>query len=403
MLPATVRPGALAAPLLTGAAFLIGPIGFLAPLGLAPLLIVVALGLATIAVLERRLPAPPIDFAVGFGLLCTLGLVSVLWAIDPWHSFVRALRLIGECVEGFLLIDAAGRLDAAARRRVLTSLALGLLLMIVLAVTDALLTQRMMRWLRGTITPATVGNRGATVLALMMWPIVLFLARRHGRWAAVGGWILGAIGVTACLSASAHLALAVATILFLCALRWGGIVARAGLVLVPVAVLTMPVVPILMPPDAPLLPHALLKPSAIHRLVIWHFTDTRIVEKPMLGWGLDSARAMPGGNHFTVVVGPDGQAQRYEQLPLHPHNGALQVWLELGAIGALIGALIALVVVSRLTPVSLAPAERAVGLAVFASAAVELSLSYGIWQSWWIAALWLAGFMVALTVEDRSA
>ncbi|MEJ0067893.1 MAG: hypothetical protein WDO24_03180 [Pseudomonadota bacterium] len=91
---------------------------------------------------------------------------------------------------------------------------------------------------------------------------------------------------------------------------------------------------------------------------------------------------MPGGKNFTVVVDPDGQPQRYEQMPLHPHNGALQVWLELGAVGALVGALIALVVLSRLTPDRLAPAERAVGLATFATAAVELSLSYGIWQSW---------------------
>jgi O-antigen ligase len=398
----SVRPARAAAPLLTGAAFLVGPLGFLAPLGLAPLLIAVALGLATIAVLERRLPAPPVDLAAVFGLLCALALASVTWAIDPWQSFVRALRLVGECTEGFLLIDAAGRLDAAERRRVLTGLALGLGLMIVLAVTDALLTQRMMRWLRGTITPATVGNRGATVLALMMWPTILFLARQSGgRGAALGGWILGAIGIAACLSASAHLALAVATITFLVARRWGRAMARAALVLAPVLVLTMPLVPVLSPPDAPLLPRALLKPSAIHRLVIWHFTDTRIAERPLVGWGLDAARAMPGGKDFTTLVDPAGQPQRYEQLPLHPHNGALQLWLELGAAGALVGALIALVVLARLTAARLAPAERAVGLATFAAAAVELSLSYGLWQSWWIAALWFAGFAVLLVRTDR--
>jgi len=44
----------------------------------------------------------------------------------------------------------------------------------------------------------------------------------------------------------------------------------------------------------------------------------------------------------------------------------------------------------------LAPAERAVGLATFAAAAVELSLSYGLWQSWWIATLWLTSFVVVL-------
>ncbi|MEJ0067892.1 MAG: hypothetical protein WDO24_03175 [Pseudomonadota bacterium] len=244
----SVRPARAAAPLLTGAAFLLGPVGFLAPLGLAPLLIAVALGLATIAVLERRFPAPPVDFLAAFGLLCTLALASVLWAIEPWQSFVRALRLVGECAEGFLLIDAAGRLDAAERRRVLAGLALGLGLMIVLALTDALLTQRMMRWLRGTITPATVGNRGATVLALMMWPTVLFLARMRGRlggWlgsrgAAIGGWILATIGIVACLererasgAGGRH-----DHVPGRAALRQA--VARVALVLVPALVLLMP-------------------------------------------------------------------------------------------------------------------------------------------------------------------
>jgi len=94
--------------------------------------------------------------------------------------------------------------------------------------------------------------------------------------------------------------------------------------------------------------------------------------------------------------------QRYEHLPLHPHNGALQVWLELGAVGALVGALIVLVVVSRLTSEALTPTARAAGLAAFATAAIEMSLSYGIWQSWWIATLWFTGFMVLLARGDAA-
>ena len=77
------------------------------------------------------------------------------------------------------------------------------------------------------------------------------------------------------------------------------------------------------------------KDSAGHRLLIWSFVGTRISERPALGWGLDSSRAIPGGKY---EIRP-GQAR----LPLHPHNAALQIWLELGGIGALpAAALIAL-------------------------------------------------------------
>jgi exopolysaccharide production protein ExoQ len=399
----SLPPGRAAAPLLTVAAFLLGPIGFLAPLGLAPLLIVVALGLAAIAVLERRLPAPPIDLAVGLTLLCTLGLSSVVWAIDPQQTMVRALRLVGECIEGVLLVDAASRLDATERRRILTGLALGLAVMIALAFTDAWLGRGLMRWLHGPLTPPTASNRGATVLALMMWPALVFLARTRGRWVALGGWALAASGIAVGLAASAHLALAVASVTFLAALRLRSAAARILLVAAPALVLAMPLVPLLTPPDQPLLPRAMIKPSAMHRLVIWHFTDTRIAEKPLLGWGLDAARAMPGGKEFRILPNPSSQVERYEQMPLHPHNGALQVWLELGGVGALIGALIVLVVLSRLTPATLAPAARAAGLASFMAAAIEVSLSYGIWQSWWIAALWFASFAVLLVRDEPPA
>ena len=38
------------------------------------------------------------------------------------------------------------------------------------------------------------------------------------------------------------------------------------------------------------------KDSAGHRLEIWHFAGQRIAERPLLGWGLDASRAIPGGN-----------------------------------------------------------------------------------------------------------
>ena len=400
--PRSGMPARAAAPLLTVAAFLAGPIGFLAPLALAPLLIVVGLGLAVICALERRLPAPPIDLAVALALLCTLGLASTLWAIDPMHSLTRALRLVGECVEGVLLLDAADRLDAVERRRVLGGLALGLGVTIALADIDAWWGRGLLHWLHGPGTPMTASDRGTTVLAVLMWPAALFLAGRR-RWLGIGFWLLGALAVVAGLSASAYLALAVAAATFGIAWALRRTAARVALVLVPALMIAMPLVPVLTPPEHPLLPRALLKPSAMHRLVIWQFADGRIVEKPLLGWGLDSARAIPGGKMFRILIDPVQGEQRYEQLPLHPHNGALQLWLELGALGALVGALVALVPLSRLAEPALATGPRAAGLACCAAAGVVLSLSYGIWQSWWIAALWLAAFAVKLAVADPPA
>jgi hypothetical protein len=157
----------------------------------------------------------------------------------------------------------------------------------------------------------------------------------------------------------------------------------------------------------PKIPSASLPPSAVHRLVIWDFAAARIAEKPITGWGLEASRAMPGGRALPDAATLDrlniaNPAQRealalphVEVMPLHPHNGALQLWLELGGIGALIGAALMLalgVAASR----SAAPAA---GAGMLASAAVTGMLSFGLWQAWWVASLLLA--MVALDGEPR--
>jgi len=398
-----VRPAGATAPLLTVAAFLTGPLALLAPLGLAPLLTVVAAGLAVIAGLQRRLPVPSADLAASLALLCALALASGLWAVDSGHSLARAGRLVGECVEGLLLVDAGARLTPPERRRVLTALALGLAVLVVLAVADWGVAGGLTRWMHGSRARVSANNRGATVLAITMWPALVWLWRARGRGLALAGWGVAAVGVAACASESAQLALAVASLGFLVAWRLGRAAAQTMVVLASAAVIAMPLLPFIVPPPMPLAPDRLLKPSAVHRLVIWRFADERIGERPLLGWGLDASRAIPGGEQRVVMPDGAGHLLQLQLMPLHPHNGALQVWLELGAVGALVGALLTMVATSRLAVPSLDPAVRAAGLAAFTAAAIELSLSYGMWQSWWIAALWLAAFAVQLTVADPTA
>jgi O-antigen ligase len=125
--------------------------------------------------------------------------------------------------------------------------------------------------------------------------------------------------------------------------------------------------------------------SGLHRLHIWLFVVRRIEDRPLLGWGLDSARSMPGGRD--LLLGEQAT------LPLHPHNAALQVWLELGAVGAILMAAIALAIGQAVWRLS-DPVARAGAAAVYAAAFVVLSASFGVWQNWWLAAL---GIVVALT------
>jgi O-antigen ligase len=134
--------------------------------------------------------------------------------------------------------------------------------------------------------------------------------------------------------------------------------------------------------------------SVWHRAEIWSFVAGRIAERPLLGWGLDSSRAMPGGKDKV-----DGAN---EVLPLHPHNGILQLWLELGAIGAAIGAAIAMRAAWRATDPDEDPATRFAMAGSLAAALAVYATAYGAWQGWWMATLWLvAAFASASTRAGR--
>ena len=103
------------------------------------------------------------------------------------------------------------------------------------------------------------------------------------------------------------------------------------------------------------------------RLDIWTYSAARVLEHPGLGWGLDASR---------LIGGP---------VSLHTHNAALQVWLELGAVGAALFALIWVVVFEAIGKA--APADRA-GAAACAGAAgatCHRRASFGVWQEWWLA------------------
>ena len=127
------------------------------------------------------------------------------------------------------------------------------------------------------------------------------------------------------------------------------------------------------------------KVSAGHRLLIWSFTGEHIAERPLLGWGLDSSRAIPGGNS---EIRP-GQ----NWLSLHPHDAALQVWLELGMPGAVLFALLLgwfWLRLDRLAAPRLYVAAAGGGLT---ATLAPLFAAYGVWQEWWLGTLALALFL----------
>jgi O-antigen ligase len=130
--------------------------------------------------------------------------------------------------------------------------------------------------------------------------------------------------------------------------------------------------------------------SAINRLIIWQFSTKKIFEKPVTGWGMNTARNIPGGNDKYTLRVADASGKEFTLfreffVPLHTHNQALQIWLELGTIGAILVAGFGWLFIRKLGRPETHPAVFGVVISILAFN----FLSFGAWQSWWIATQFL--------------
>ena len=366
----------------------------MAPLALIPMAITLALGWR--AGWRPGLPQGAV-LLIGL-LLMAWGAITALWAPEPGRAALLAITLAA------MMVLAHGAAGAAQGARLMPWIGFGLVFGVAAAFAD---------WQSGNALRAAVRGLKEIPEALMfgLKPAASFMALLLPMgFALPWPWLVRAVllmagaavlislpGETARLATIAGLG---AALFSLAAPRLVPKLVGAG---VAVLILLMP----LLVAFIPQIPSASLPPSAVHRLVIWDFAAARIAERPLAGWGLEASRAMPGGRARPDAATLDrlnitAPAQRaflasphVEVMPLHPHNGALQLWLELGGIGALIGAALML----ALGFAASRSAAPAVGAGMLASAAVTGMLSFGLWQAWWVASLLLA--MVALALLPK--
>jgi O-antigen ligase len=269
--------------------------------------------------------------------------------------------------------------------------------------------QSLLRRAPGQAPAIEAYNRGATTLAIFFWPAMEAIRHRWGKMLAGVGLVVSVAAIGMLMSATAQLAVLVGGAAYLLT-SWMPRLAKPALAVVTLALVAMPLIVLALPPvgqvasAGPAVSH-----SGLHRLVIWRFVAERIAERPLLGWGFDSARAIERshGEVSVQLARPDAQGRTelifYEVLPLHPHNMSLQIWLETGLIGVMLIVAAAWIglrpVLSRLAT---AGVELAPVTAMIAAGLVVGSLGYGIWQGWWVCSLWLVAALVAMSAEPTA-
>jgi exopolysaccharide production protein ExoQ len=392
---------------LSAAAFLAPLLAIYAPLGMAPLLAVTGAILALGLIAERRRPQFHQPAAVWIvAALLLWGAASLAWTLNPKGALLTLAQLSGVWLCALIAFAAATATDS---RPIVRAMLVGILVALVIYAVERMFGAPIQGLFRDRGTEAeflySSFNRGLAVLVVLV-PAAIIAIRRSYPWLCV--MLAGAtIALTFnFFGAAMTLAAVVALVVFTAALsgpwliRSLGVLALIGILAAPFAVSTL-----VSPHLVDSVSRRSETVSTQHRLVIWRFTAGKILEKPLLGWGLDSARVMPGGKdtarlHTQFCEEPCVIAG--EQLPLHPHNIALQLWLELGMVGAALGGAMIFAIFQGIAAAPVSRVDRALLAAQASAGLVIAGLSYGVWQSWWLSVMVLAGVLSTCVVRRQA-
>lgn len=155
------------------------------------------------------------------------------------------------------------------------------------------------------------------------------------------------------------------------------------------------------PPDAVALPL-----SAEQRLVIWQTTIDKIASKPIVGHGVDAVNVWDE----TYASRPDLLAMldptliNARLIPNHTHNMPLQIWAETGLVGAVLFALV-LVLVGRMLPApeTLTRGTRIAIAGLMGGALALFTVAYSAWdESFWASLAVVSCGLIMMARQSQS-
>jgi O-antigen ligase len=384
---------------------------WLASAGVSPILAYVAsMGFAATVALAGLLYAPFLlrqrRMSPGFAMLGVLliwSLITYSWSPAlPLHAdfskykqveSVTGLKLVFEFALYGTFFLGATRITPKNGRLGLTLFGVLTLAIAAVALTDALDGGRVYVGLRELFhqrirSDLELRDLDRVSYPLAVWAAPLTLAMTRSRWPHLAP-VLAATIFLACLALGKDATVAALIIALgaYLAVRYGG--QKAIWACMCACALYFALAPLVV---ALVLDHLHLaangapqvgKMSWAARLDIWRLAERLIEQKPFTGWGLDASRTIAG-------------------IPLHPHNAALQIWLELGLPGAAIAAVVfswMFYGIGELQAEDPAMAGAAAG--AVAAYLVIGALSFGVWQEWWLALGALTAGMVAVDAVAR--
>lgn len=380
-----------------------------------------SIGLAVLLIFWRaqlqavmRTPA-----VIAFSLFAVYLFINSMFALNPQAALQKSLIFILLAAATFALVAYFIAARPASLRRVALFAVAGLLAGLGILLIELVLDQPIWRFVHnnfpdlagrpiknvdavnGKIVAVAIylSNRNAADVVMLFWPAILLAAALPGLWRIAARFVLTALVATCALiseSQTSMVALGLGLIIFA--------MARLSVKTVRWMVVSVWVVGLVFAIPLGAMPHklgwtswtSLSDASVAARFYIWSYTAEKALENPLTGIGVRGTRELQRTEGLKAE-GSDGDRLR-PRPGRHAHNAFLQIWLELGAIGAalLLGLGLALLrYINRLKQ-----DKAAIGYALFATICGVAAFGFGIWQTWLLGVISLSalGYFIGVAL-----
>ena len=329
------------------------------------------------------------------GGICALSFISIIWAIDQDIAINRSIKTAATLIPGIFLVHLALQASGQAIKKYAYLLPIGFFTAVMLLSFEYLAGLPLYHIIHDIDLSQHVQlhefNRTASVLAVLF--IASFFGIQH-RFPKKHGLVpIAVIAVMAPVflitaSQSAQLALICGTLiaaLFPYSKPWAwNILKLVTITLVFIA----PWLAIWLfqnhAQDIHALPHmgnGDQSASAGNRLEVWDYVSRYALQNPLYGFGVEATRAVEKFDSAEVF-------QKGTTI-LHPHNFALQAWIEFGVIGAVSVSALIFYCINKIQH-SFQYASQRILLATLCMLISIAATGYGMWQGWWLGLILLA-------------
>jgi O-antigen ligase len=317
---------------------------------------------------------------LGLAALAFLGFaaISITWSVAPGTSFRAYTEFVLTLAGAFLLaftlprrMPRQGPLYLAAS----VAIACGIILF-------DLALDFPVRRLFGAQPHHFIFNRPVLTLLVLTIPLVWLLLRWRYGWAAWAILALVAGTILQSASGAAVLGLVAAAAAYAISRLSSRLAVRAIGGCLCVAILVAPATGEILDRVLPAPVHdKLANAHSQVRVAIWKNFGAAVRRDPVFGAGFGVS---PRFSETTVArqVAPDDPA-RFDAW--HPHNAALQTWVELGGVGVALALCVVVLLLLRIAAMS--EESRTVSLMLVAAVAAVSLVGHGAWQGWWAAAI----------------